>query len=232
MAGRYGGGVFRNWKGLTVLGVLPSSVRNPGTARQVQARDVVAVISKAWSRLTAAARAQWADVAAYLTSQWQNYTNEVGTDAVIKVPRGPFGPLTALTAIHGLLQSVGAWGPHEPIVDAPVGMTGPSAPRSLTLSGDTDGLIATVSAPADWGDNATAGNIRVWVKSEDGTFFAQLAKYGAAGPFTITTLHSSGSGIAIPLTPGWYFVQCDAVNAEGLRGTPGAVEKINLAAPV
>ena len=232
LQGRYAGGVFRNWKGLTVLGALPVTVRNPNTSAQVSARDVVSVVSKGWSGLTAEARAQWAAVGDYLTTEWGNYVHEVGTDQIIKVPRGPFGLMQALVAIHGLLQSIGEWNPQLPLVDAPVGVTGPSAPRALSLAGDTDGLVVTVTAPADWGTNGTTGEIRVWLKSEDGLFFAQMATSGAAGPFTITTARASGTGHPVPLKEGWYFVQCDAVNAEGLRGTPGAVAKINLAAHV
>jgi hypothetical protein len=232
LSGRYGGGVFRNWKGLIVLGVLPESVRNPSTARQVNARNALAVISKKWTTLTATARGQWESVGAYLTSQWENYSNEVGVRTVIKEPRGPFGGLTALSYVHCLLASTEDWTPSGALKDAPVGVTAPSSPTSFSASGDTDGIDVVIGAPASWGDNATAGKVRVWAMSEDGTFFAQLAVYGADGPLTITTLRAAGSGLALPLTPGWYFLQSDAVNAEGLRGMPSQVLTIEIAAPV
>jgi hypothetical protein len=230
LSGRYGGGVFRNWKGLTVLGVLPESVRNPGTAKQTAAREVLAYLSKCWSGLDITGRGQWEAVGAYLTSQWENFSNEVGTGSVIKVPRGPFGGLTALSSCHALLASIGDWDSGDALISAPVGVTAPSQPTALNVTGDTNGMIITATVPASWGDNGTAGKVRAWFMSEDGTFFAQLAGTLTAGTLTVTHARSSGGGIAVPLTPGWYFVQVDAVNAEGLRSAPSNVFKIDLAA--
>lgn len=223
LAGRYGGGVFRNWKGLIVLGALPESVRNPSTAKQVAARNFLTVVSKLWTGLSAEARGQWDSVGAYLTSQWENYSNEVGVRTVIKEPRGPFAGFTALSSIHCLLGSIGLWNGAAPLKAAPVGVTAPSVPTAIGVSGDTDGIVVAFGAPTSWGDGGTAGRCRIWIMSEDGTFFAQMADYNDVGPMTITHLRSAGSGISIPITRGWYYIQLDAVNAEGLRSMPSAV---------
>lgn len=232
IAGRYGGGVFRDWKGTTVLGILPESVRNPSTAKQVTARNFLAVISKLWSTLTAEARGQWDSVAAYLTSQWENYTNPVGVRTVIKVPRGPFSGLTAMSSVHCLLGGIGLWNGAAPAKAAPVGVTAPSVPTGISVSGDTDGISVAFTVPTSWGTDGTAGKVRVWAMSEDGTFFAQLVNYNTVGPITFTRLRSSGSGISLPLVPGWYYIQLDAINAEGLRSMPSEVVLFDCAAAV
>ena len=56
LAGRYGGGVFRNWKGITVLAVLPNSVGNPATEKQTEIRAILTCASKLWGLLTSAVR--------------------------------------------------------------------------------------------------------------------------------------------------------------------------------
>lgn len=231
LAGRYGGGVFRDWKGVTVLGALPASVRNPNTVAQVKARNALGAVSKNWDNLTAAARGQWAAVGAYLSSQWENYSQEVGSVVVIKTPRGPFGGLAAMSSSHCLLNSCGQWDPGDALIAAPVGHTAPTAPTAVAASGNTAGLIVTATAPSSWGDEEKSGDVRVWVKSENGVFFAQCAGVLAAGTITITTLRAAGSGSAVPLVEGWYYVQCDAVNAGGLRSMPSAVTMIKLGAP-
>lgn len=228
LAGRYGGGVFRDWKGVTVLGVLPASVRNPNTAKQVKARNALAAVSKNWDELTAAARSGWAAVGAYLSDQWQNYSSEVGSAQVIKTPRGPFGGLAAMTSSHCLLDSTGEWEPGDALIDAPVGHTAPTAPTALTATGDVDGLVVTATAPSSWGDGETKGAVRVWVKSENGVFFAQCAGILALGTLTITTLRAAGSGKPIGLVEGWYYVQVDGVNASGLRSMPSEVVMVKL----
>lgn len=223
LAGRYGGGVFRDWKGITVLSVLPQTVANPNTDRQVKARNVVSVASKAWKGMDAETRAGWGAVGTYLSDAWEHYQNEVGDDSVIKLPRGPFGPMQALIAVHGLLRSIGSWSPGDPMADPPVGISGPSAPATTTVTGNTSKITVTCPLPASWGQGGSAGKLRCWIRSEDGKFFPQLQDSNAAGSFEITKLRVAGSGAEYPLTKGWYAVQVDAVNAEGLRGTPGPV---------
>lgn len=234
MAGRYGGGVFRNWKGLTVLGVLPDAVHNPNTAKQAEARGLLTCTSKAWSTLTVTVKDAWSTVAVYLSEQWDNYANEVGSHTVIKTPRGPFTALGALVSAHSLLGSCALWECGDALIAAPVGVSAPAQPLNLAVSGDTDGIVCTWDDPVTWGDNATAGNVRVWAKSEDGTFFAQLRKTVPSGTetYTITTLVPSGGSAGIDIVPGMYFIQLDAVNAEGLRSAPSAVGRVTIAAPV
>lgn len=233
ITGRYGGGVFRTWRGIPVLSSLPQTVSNPNTALQAKARELLSYTSKVWSSLTFAVKDEWDSVAEYLSSQWDRFDNETGSATVIKTPRGPFTGLDALVSVHSLLGSVGDWDSADAIVSAPVGVTAPSQPTDLELSGDTDGIVCTWTDPASWGDNGTAGNVRVWARSEAGTFFTQL--YGsvaaAAETATIDKLRPSGGGGASALTPGPYFVQIDAVNAEGLRSGPSTVARILLEEP-
>ena len=233
ITGRYGGGVFRAWKGITVLGVLPTSVSNPNTAKQVKARELLSFVSKAWAALTFAVKDQWDAVAAYLTEQWDNFENEVGSHAVIRTPRGPFTGLDALLSVHSLLGSVDAWDSQDVLEAAPVSVTAPSQPTVMAASGDTDGIIVTWVDPASWGTNGAAGYVRVWAKSEDGTFFAQIAGTvaNAVETFTITELNSQGGGQSLGLTVGAYFIQADGINAEGLRSAPSAIARLQIAAP-
>ncbi len=234
IAGRFGGGVFRNWKGTTVLSALPSSVDNPSTARQEKSRDILGDLSKLWGTLTTEVRDQWRAVAVALTEQWQGVGNPVGARTLIYPPRGPYTGLGALTSVGGLLGSVDVFVPGGGAPTAPVGVTAPTIPALGTLSGTTAGLVIPWDDPASWGSLGTAGKVRVFVKSEDGTFHTQLAAFEAAAAetTTITRLRPRGGGLSIPLTIGYYIVQLDAVNAEGLRSAPSAIAEIRLIDPV
>lgn len=225
IAGRYGGGVFRNWKGLNVLAVLPDSVANPQTADQVKARGLLTCTTKKWAPLAVAIKDAWGTVAAYLSDQWGNYTNEVGTHTVIRTPRGPYTSLGAMVSVHSLLGSCDAWTCEDAVEDAPAGVTAPSQPMNLAASGDDAGVVLVWDDPGTWGVAGTAGFVRIWAKSENGLFFAQMNQFvaAAAETATITELTPVGGGGPIPIKPGLYFLQVDAVNAEGLRSAPSAV---------
>lgn len=234
IAGRYGGGVFRNWKGLTVLGVLPDSVFNPNTVLQCKARGLLSCVSKLWSAFSVVVKDQWAEVAVSLSEQWGNYENEVGSHTVIRTPRGPYTALGALVSAHALLGSCDVWECGDAAIAAPVGVTAPSQPTNCSVSGTTAGLVVVWDDPASWGTNGTAGTVRVWAKSEDGTFFAQLADCvaAAAETYTITELVPQGGSGAVPLRKDMYFVQLDAVNAEGIRSAPSNVFRFEAPDPV
>ena len=234
IAGRYGGGVFRNWKGLNVLAVLPDSVSNPQTVGQVKARGLLTCASKKWSVLAVAVKDGWATVASYLTEQWGNYTNEVGTHTVIRTPRGPYTDLGALMSVHALLGSCDAWDCEDAVTAPPAGITAPSQPMNLAVSGTTAGLVCVWDDPGEWGLGATAGYVRIWAKDESGLYFAQMnaSVAAAAETFTITELTPVGGGGPITLKERLYYVQVDAVNAEGLRSAPSAVVRFQAADPV
>lgn len=225
IAGRYGGGVFRNWKGLTVLGVLPDSVSNPNSDKQVKARGLLNCTTKKWRALGIVKKDAWATVAVYLSDQWDNFENEVGSHTVIRTPRGPYTALGAMVSVHGLLGSVDEWTCDDAVIEAPSSVTAPSAVLNVAATDAIGVLTVTWDDPAEWGANAIAGNVRLWVKSEDGVFFAQMDGFAAAAveTLTITELTPVGGGAAVPITDGLYFIQCDAVNAEGLRGAPSNV---------
>lgn len=234
ISGRYGGGVFRNWKGLTVLGVLPDSVANPNTVLQGKARALLSAASKIWSGLAVAIKDEWSEVSVYLSEQWGNYENEVGSHTVIRTPRGPYTALGALVSVCGLLGSVDDWEPGDATPDAPVGVTAPSQPTNCSVSGTTAGLVVVWDDPASWGTNGTAGFVRVWAKSEDGTFFAQFSASVAAAvtTYTITELVPAGGSGPVDLRKDMYFLQVDAVNAEGLRSAPSNVFRFEAPDPI
>lgn len=234
ISGRYGGGVFRNWKGLTVLGVLPDSVFNPNTVLQGKSRALLACTSKIWSSLTVAVKDAWAEVAVSLSEQWGNYENEVGSHTVIRTPRGPFTALGALVSVHSLLGSCDDWECGDATEDAPTGVTAPSLPTDCSASGTTAGLVVTWTDPSTWGTNGSAGKVRIWAKSEDGTFFAQLTSCvaAAAETYTITEMVPAGGSGPVPLRKDMYFVQVDAINAEGMRSAPSNVFRFELPDPV
>lgn len=232
ISGKYGGGVFRNWKGVTTLSMVPESVDNPASTKQNNARAYLSVASKGWAGLATAVRDAWFSVAEALSEQWSGSEDSIGERTVIYPPRGPYTGLGALVATCGLLASVGDWDTETALPTPPVGVGAPSVPTGLALSGDTAGLIATWTDPGSWGNNGTAGNVRVFVRSEDGTFHTQLGGYAAAESETktITALSSAAGGI-IPLKKLRYLVQIDAVNAEGMRSAPSEVVEITLADP-
>lgn len=234
ISGRYGGGVFRNWKGITVLGVLPDSVFNPNTVLQAKARTLLGCTSKLWSGFTVAVKDAWAEVAVTLSDQWDNYENEVGSHTVIRTPRGPYTALGAMVSCHSLLGSCDEWECGDAAITAPTGVTAPSQPMDVSVSGTTAGMVVTWSDPSSWGTNGTACSVRVWAKSEDGTFFAQLADCVAATTetLTITQLVPQGGSAPVTLRKDMYFVQLDAINEEGMRSAPSAVFRFELPDPV
>lgn len=233
MSGRYGGGVFRAWKGITSLASLPETVRNPNSAKQAAVREILGYASKLWGALASGVRTQWESVAETLSEQWDNLENEVGSHRVIRTPRGPFTALGALTSVTTLLHSVGQFTSGDAAPTPPVGERAPTQPTDVALSGDTDGLIVTWTDPTFWGDIAETGDIRVWLKSDDGVFFPQLidAVAAATETLTITEAVPRGGDEAVAITAGYYYVQVDAVNRSGFRSPPSAVGEIQLEAP-
>jgi len=235
MRGRYAGGVFRNWKGLTVLGALPSAVANPSTQLQEKARNILSTASKLWSGFTLTTKSEWREVAVFLTATWKNFQNPVGERSLIYPPRGPFTGLGALTSVAGLLGSVDHWAPGDATPAAPVSVTNPTLPVLGAISGDTTaGLTILFRDPSEWGINGTAGFVRIFIKSEQGSFHTQLSGVLAAGveTLTVTQLRPRGGGAAVPIREGYYFIQADAVNAEGLRGAPSAIGEFLLPAGI
>ena len=151
ITGRYGGSVFRPWKGLTVLSALQTQVHNPNTLLQNTYRTILAYVSKAWGKLTVEKKQDWGTVADYLTGVWDAQENPVGYTGPITVPRGPFTPLGACLACHSLAASVGKWTPGTALNAAPLEARTPVAPAMLAATGDTDGVILTWVDPPDWG---------------------------------------------------------------------------------
>jgi hypothetical protein len=233
MSGRFGGGVFRAWKGITSLASLPESVRNPNSAKQSAVREILGYASKLWAALPSATRTAWESVAETLSEQWDNAENEVGSHRVIRTPRGPFTALGALTSVATLLHSVGQFATGDAAPDPPVGEAAPTPPTGVALSGDTDGLVVDWTDPTFWGQLAESGEIRVWLRSDDGVFFAQLidAVAEATETYTITEAVPRGGDEPVALTAGYYYVQLDAVNRSGFRSMPSAVAEILLEEP-
>jgi hypothetical protein len=232
ITGRYGGSVFRPWKGLTVLSALQTQVHNPDTPLQKQYRTCLSFVSKQWHKLTVAVKDQWGTVAAYLTEQWDPGENPVGFAGPITTPRGPFTPLGAVVAIHSLLRSIGTWAPGDALVTPPVGLVAPTAPENLAGSGDNTGIILTWAAPTNWG--GTAGKVRIWARTEDNRAYPQLLAVvpGATLTYTITGLRTTGgAGNTITLAKlisGQLLVCLDAVCAEGYRSAPSNVLQIRF----
>lgn len=234
ISGRYGGGVFRAWKGLTVLSALPSTVDNPNTNKQSKVRSILTCGSKIWSTLAENIRNDWATVAVYLTDQWGHYENEVGSHRIIKTPRGPYTSLGALTSVCGLLGSVDEWACEDAAPTPPAGHTAPAMCTNPTVSGTTAGLVVEWDDPATWGDAETDGDVRIWVSSDDGTVFPQIAGFVAGGveTFTIVNVVHAGARDPRPLEEGFYYVQLDAVNEGGLRSAPSAVKTFIAIDPI
>jgi len=234
ISGRFGGGVFRNWKGLTVLSALPDSVSNPGSLAQADKREILTYCTKQWAGLDAADRGGWQAVADQLTEQWENFDNEVGVKGVCVTPRGPFTPIGAMVSVHALLASVGAWDTSMALVDPPASVGAPSQPTDVVVTQDPVTGIITVewTDPATWGQNAHAGYVRVWFRSENGVYHRQLAASAASGVQTVDLpmLRTSGGGQSA-VAPYWSFIQLDAVNAEGIRSAPSEKTTGDLAEP-
>ena len=231
MTGRYGGGVFRDWKGITVLGSLPITVSDPSSLPQARFRDMLTVIGKKFRALTQTQRGCYEALAAALRAQWEHYSNEAGTHHLIRTPRAPYTAAGACASMHALLNTIQIWSKTDALIPWPIGNSAPSAPTLGNLSGSTAGLVIPWTDPASLGTGETSGMVRVWIKSDDGKRFTQWAgsyAYGV-GTATITSLRCSGGGAPAPLTKGMYWVQLDAVGAAGgMRSLPSACEAFSI----
>jgi hypothetical protein len=235
ITGRYGGSVFRPWKGLTVLSALQTQVHNPNTVLQAMYRAVLAAVTRAWSALSVAKKQDWGTVADYLTNLWDTQENPVGYTGPITTPRGPFTPLGACLAVHSLLHTIAAWDPGDVLKSPPLSSVAPVAPTVLAASGDNAGVILTWADPSDWG--GTTGKVRIWARTEDGKCYPQLIATAAAAAetYTITGLRGAGAAGEVitlaELVSGDLFIGIDAVNGEGLRSAPSNVVQFKFAAP-
>lgn len=231
ISGRFGGGVFRNWKGLTVLSALPDSVANPQTPRQVLQRTILAYCSKQWSTLSGSDKGKWRAVAEYLSELAGNHENEVGSRSVIRPPRGPYTPIGAMVSVHNLLNSIDAWDPSLPLTAPDTSYRGPVAPTNIGVSGNTAGVTITWTDPSEWGTGSHGGHVRVWIMSENGTFHAQLAGHVAGGVETLTITHASTGALElVEMEVGELLCQVDAVNDIGYRSAPGPLASFFVAA--
>jgi hypothetical protein len=235
ITGRFGGGVFRNWKGLTVLSALPDSVDNPSSSAQANAREILSYCSKQWAGLDDTTRGGWEGVAAQLSEQWDHFSNEVGTKTVIVTPRGPFTAIGALCSVHGLLASVDAWDTADVLQTPPAGKGAPVAPTDCAFTQDpvSGNVTVTWTDPTEWGQGATDGYVRVWLRSENGIYHRQLVGSAAGGVETLTfdRLRTANGGQST-VAPGWTIVQLDAVNEFGLRSAPAGGTTGDLAEPL
>lgn len=235
ITGRYGGSVFRPWKGITVLSALQTQVHNPNTALQAMYRTILAAVTRAWGALTVAKKQDWGTTADYLTNLWDAQENPIGYTGPITTPRGPFTPLGACLAVHSLMASIGEWTPGDALSSAPLSSTAPVAPMTLEATGDNEGVILTWVDPADWG--GTVGKVRIWARTEDNKCYPQLVATvaAAAETYTITGLRGAGAAGEVitlaELVTGDLFIGVDAVNAEGLRSAPSNVVQFKFVAP-
>jgi hypothetical protein len=222
--GKFGGGIFSNWKGVHVLRVPASSISNPATHKQAKAREVFSVLAKAWGGLSLANRDGWKTVAQYLSSL-EGGPNPSAREAGSGMPsgrqKGPYTPIGSMIACHGLLNSVGLWDTTDTIIDAPVGVTCPAPADVTSLSGVGNTLTVDFTDPVDWGTGGHAGGIQIWARSEDGVFFPQKVGYVADSveTFDFSQLVPSGGTAPINIHIGQVIeVVIRPVNGEGLPG--------------
>lgn len=228
LRGRYGGGVFRNHRGTTTLASLQSSRREYHTFHQVKQRELLGVCSKGWSSLTVSEKDEWAEVAAYLSIRWGIFKNEVGSNSLIRTPRGPFTAIDAFISSHCLLGSTNLWRTGDPFIAAPVGVTAPSQATELVATKSLIRIAVSWVSPTSWGINGSVGWLRIWAKSENGTFYTQIARTRNPAQTTlrIDLMRPRGGGSWMPLVPGAYLVQMDAVSLEGLVSAPSNIARV------
>ena len=234
ISGRFGGGVFRNWKGLKVLSVLQDYVYNPSTNKQTAVRELLAYVTKQWHTLTQAEKSQWNQVAVYLTDMWDGQDNPSWGPKVCRSPRGPFTPIGAFMGAHSLAHSIGEWDSGDALIPAPVGKTASSQPIITSVTGDTDGVIIAFDDPNTWGAGAHGGFVRVWCMYTNGAFFSQFAGFvaGGVGTITITQLVPRGGRDFVEMEVGELAIQLDAVNDQAIRSAPSDLEFFQVAEPI
>ena len=228
LQGKYGGGVFRNHRGSTTLASAQSSHKNHYTAEQIKYRELLGYLSKAWKTLSWSEKDKWEEVAVFLSVRWGNYKDAAGTMGVIRTPRGPFTGIDAFISAHSLLGSVDFWDTADALRSAPVGVSSPSPPIVTAFVGSTVMLSVGWTMSQYWGHNSPSGRIRVFMKSENSTYYPQLMRWrgpGSSGT-NVMQMKARGSGQLLSFTHGVYLVQLDTVNVHGLSSAPSNIFKV------
>lgn len=228
LQGRFGGGVFRNHRGTTTLANPGGPHKNHYTFHQTKQRELLGICSKGWSTLTVSEKDEWAEVAAYLSIRWGFFNNDVVYSSLIRTPRGPFTGIDAFISAHCLLGSTSLWRSGDPFIDAPVGVTAPTQVTQLVATKSLVRIRLNWISPTSWGKNGSVGWLRIWAKSENGTFYTQIARTRnpALPTLRVDLMRPRGGGSWMPLTPGAYLVQMDAVNLEGLVSAPSNIARV------
>jgi hypothetical protein len=171
--GTIGNMVYKLWKtGVTTMQNKPTAVRNPGSARQGEVRELLANMAKRWlQNLNDTQRSAWETLA----SKGPYRTNrEGGTRAVIRTNNNRYSGKNAYVIYNTLAASVGQ---TTPIDDPDLHNVAPLEPTAPAAAYAANKITVT------WGDipNVTADDyVRIWIASASGDFHKQFVGYALA----------------------------------------------------
>jgi len=220
--GSIGEMVYSTWKGISYIRRKATTSQNAQSSDQEHIRIRLAECSKYWyDTLTQPQRDAWETYAASLP---------VGSSSpgdIIKPALGPFSGYTAFLRNNILAYSAGISAIGVFIAAAPIGVTPPDAPVSVSGSWVAPNLVVT------WSPGTVPGTrARIWIRSIDNKFHGQVRTHEAVavGTKNVTSIAGRlGQYIALANAPGIYEIQMDSVDANGQCSPPSTlVRNINV----
>lgn len=211
--GRLGEMIAQGWKsGILFVKRMPTSVANPNSAAQAQARDVVSVYSKRWlDVLSAAQRIDWET---YALQQPGKYAVTAGVRELVGTNTGVMSGQNAYILTNGWLISAGLAGTDN----APLIATPPSIPTDVAAA------FVLGELKVSWTDSAVkevGAFCRVHIASVSGIFHKQIAAIVDSATAIVGITEIAGAkGSPIPiadLVGSRVYIQIDVVNPSGTK---------------
>ena len=214
--------VYSTWKGINYIRSKAKTISNPQSVDQANVRARVSECAKHWTDvLTDQQRANWETYASSIVIP------SSGPGDIYKPAKGPFSGFTAFMRNNILMFTSGQMGMASFLAAAPIGITGPDKPNSVTGAGGA--LNVTVG----WVAGATPGfAVLTWLRSRDRTYHPQIIAITAvAASPSVSTEANGAMGVAIPFASvrSQVDVQVVAIDA---YGQPSAGSEIVRGIPV
>jgi len=214
--GSIGEMVYSTWKGISYIRRKATTSQNAQSSDQEHVRIRLTECAKYWyDTLTQGQRDGWETYAASIP---------VGSSSpgdIIKPALGPFSGYTAFLRNNLLSYTAGITSLGGFIADAPIGVTPPDAPVGFGAT------YAAGTITATWVEGTVKGTrIRIWIRSVDNKFHAQLRTTALASALTagLTSIAGRlGRYISFVNAPGMYDLQADIVDSDGQCSPPSSL---------
>lgn len=217
ISGRVGQSIFTSYKGVGVVKQAATSIYNPNSPAQTDARVSASYVSQQWATLTDEEQATWEEDAR--REELTVRDNEIGCKGSIF--KGHPGPASGFNMflMRNLLRYTAGIAPYTSLLkSAPLGI---SRPEGLAT---TSAVVVANTITFSWtliSNFPTTNRLKLWIKSTDAKIYVQLAGTAPtfpAGSIIISTVKAT-SGIPISIPPGKYTLQAQVVDINGKTST-------------